>query len=409
MFPVVVTATGIEAPASKTDSQQQPVEAQFADAISDQGSDLQGQSGVATAMLFTDIQGLQTNQAIDAEQASKVPQSAGSAAGEVEAQSASLDQLAQLKGQAADAALQSKADAASGASSGPALDPTSLLQASPAAPAQKDSAIRPGDGAQNQATVKAIQSKVLGTAFGMNSDAVETSSAAKSDDAHNDRSSAHVAGVASVQTSSTQSDGAHVFSLEAKGSDAGALQSFLPATQAEARGTAGGHITAGSIETTTYRGGESEAPKSEQLNGSELAGMSGISAARLIQTMSASEMRVGMHSSEFGDISIRTSISQQQMQTQISVDHNELGTALSAHIPNMQAKLGSEYGLHATIEVNQSGASFSSDGDRSQHHQQKATVRSIDAIEGPALLQNETLSMRGTTITSSNSRLDIRA
>ncbi len=79
-----------------------------------------------------------------------------------------------------------------------------------------------------------------------------------------------------------------------------------------------------------------------------------------------------MHSSEFGDISIRTSVAQQQMQTQISVDHGELGNALSAHIPNMQTKLGSEYGLHATIEVNQSGASFSSDGDRSQQHQQQA-------------------------------------
>ena len=87
---------------------------------------------------------------------------------------------------------------------------------------------------------------------------------------------------------------------------------------------------------------------------------------------------MGMHSSEFGDISIRTSVTQQQMQTQISVDHDELGNALSAHIPNMQMKLGSEYGLHATIEVNQNGTSFSSDGDRSQQPQHETTVRPIE-------------------------------
>jgi hypothetical protein len=200
-----------------------------------------------------------------------------------------------------------------------------------------------------------------------------------------------------------------VSSVEVRGSDAGALQPVILATQAEVRGTPGTHTTAGSIDTTANRGSESETPKSEQLTGSELAGMSGISAARLIQTMSASEMRVGMRSSEFGDISIRTSVSQQQMQTQISVDHNELGTALSAHIPNMQAKLGSEYGLHATIEVNQSGTSFSSDGDRSQQHQQQAVARSAEISNGPMALQGDMVSLAGSAVASSNSRLDIRA
>ena len=39
-------------------------------------------------------------------------------------------------------------------------------------------------------------------------------------------------------------------------------------------------------------------------------------------------MRVGMHSTEFGDISIRTTLSQQQMLAQISLDHSDLGPTL---------------------------------------------------------------------------------
>jgi len=118
---------------------------------------------------------------------------------------------------------------------------------------------------------------------------------------------------------------------------------------------------------------------------------------------------MGLHSSEFGDISIRTSVTQQQMQTQISVEHGELGNALSAHIPNMQMKLGNEYGLHATIEVNQSGTSFSSDGDRSQQQQHQTRIGPAEEMEGPAALHNDLTGLTGSPITSGDYRLDIRA
>jgi hypothetical protein len=91
----------------------------------------------------------------------------------------------------------------------------------------------------------------------------------------------------------------------------------------------------------------------------EPAAASGINAAKLLQTMGGTEMRVGMNSSEFGDISIRAAVSQQQMTAQISLDHTDLGQAIAAHIANAQTKLGNEYGLHASIEVSQQGASFS--------------------------------------------------
>jgi len=135
----------------------------------------------------------------------------------------------------------------------------------------------------------------------------------------------------------------------------------------------------------------------------------GINAARLIQTMNASEMRVGMHSSEFGDISIRTSVSQQQMLTQITVAHGDLGTAISAHIPSMQEKFGNEFGLHASVEVNQGGASLTGERDQGSPREQKpfscfsaTTSMTAGAETDPALL-------RASSGAGEAYRLDIRA
>src|SRR5208283_1166105 len=88
------------------------------------------------------------------------------------------------------------------------------------------------------------------------------------------------------------------------------------------------------------------------------------------------EMRLGMHSTEFGDIAIRTSVSQQQLMAQISVDHSELGNAISAHLPSLESKLGSEFGLHASIEVNQLGGSATGGNGQSSHQNHKMTSQS---------------------------------
>lgn len=106
--------------------------------------------------------------------------------------------------------------------------------------------------------------------------------------------------------------------------------------------------------------------------GDEPVAASGINAAKLIQSMGGSEMRVGMHSTEFGDIAIRTTISQQQMVTQISLSHNDLSQAISAHVATVQAKLGQDYGLHASIEVNNQGSSLSGDAQHASPQEQRA-------------------------------------
>ena len=93
------------------------------------------------------------------------------------------------------------------------------------------------------------------------------------------------------------------------------------------------HFSSGGTDATPLRSEESRNSTLDQVDSGITTGTSVINSARLVQSISETEMRLGMHSAEFGDISIRTSVSQQQMQAQISVDHDELGNAISAHIP----------------------------------------------------------------------------
>jgi hypothetical protein len=106
----------------------------------------------------------------------------------------------------------------------------------------------------------------------------------------------------------------------------------------------------------------------------------GIDSARLIQTMNQTEMQVGMHSADFGDISIRASLAQQQMMAQISVNHDELSQAMMAHLSTVQAKIGNDYGLQAFISVHHQGtATAGQGGGQSYQQQQHPNTRSSGA------------------------------
>jgi hypothetical protein len=77
-----------------------------------------------------------------------------------------------------------------------------------------------------------------------------------------------------------------------------------------------------------------------------------INTAKLIQSMGQSEMRVGMRSSEFGNISISTSTIKDQVSAQISLEHGELARTLVAHLPEMQARLGGSQPMDVRIDMN---------------------------------------------------------
>ena len=152
------------------------------------------------------------------------------------------------------------------------------------------------------------------------------------------------------------------------------------------------------------------APASIHGDGGEVLATSSINTAKLMQTMSESEMHIGMNSTEFGEISIRTSIAQQQMVAQISLDHSGLSQAISAHVSTMQAKLGEDYGLNASIEVHNLGSSHSGEPGQSPQREQKQSGNSAQTHSSSLPQPDETsLSLAAMAMPGSGDRLDIRA
>ena len=147
----------------------------------------------------------------------------------------------------------------------------------------------------------------------------------------------------------------------------------------------------------------------EQLERAGSTATAGISTARLIQSMSESEMCVGMHSAEFGDISIRTSVAQQQLIAQINVDHSDLGSAISAHLPSLESKLGNELGVHASIEVNQPGGFVTGGNGQSSHQNHKMTAQSAPPDSAAQNAESDRMPLPGQSLDVDGSRLDIRA
>ncbi len=140
-----------------------------------------------------------------------------------------------------------------------------------------------------------------------------------------------------------------------------------------------------------------------------------------MQSMHGSEMRIGMHSEEFGAISINTSLSHQTLAAQITFDHSELGKALAMHVPAIEEKLGTAYGMHARVEVrdnsasmNDGGSAFAGNAGRqsagNNRGQGSGTANTAPAGIHATSALGAMNAVTGTpaSVTSSSTRLDIR-
>jgi hypothetical protein len=136
---------------------------------------------------------------------------------------------------------------------------------------------------------------------------------------------------------------------------------------------------------------------------------SAISDARLMQTMNESQMRIGLSSNEFGEISIRTSISGHQLVAQISLDHSELSQAMSSQVASVQTKLGDEHGLHASIEINNHATPQSGDAGSSSQRERGSPTASLPAPNATALGEEGIVSQETVLNAANETRLDIRA
>ncbi len=82
-----------------------------------------------------------------------------------------------------------------------------------------------------------------------------------------------------------------------------------------------------------------------------------INTAKVLETIHGTELRMGLHSTEFGSISIATTVSPGGIAAQIALDHGALGKALATHLTSMEEKLGSSFGLPAKVELRDGMAS----------------------------------------------------
>jgi hypothetical protein len=140
-----------------------------------------------------------------------------------------------------------------------------------------------------------------------------------------------------------------------------------------------------------------------------------INTAKLIQSMGQSEMRVGIRSADFGNISISTSATRNLISAQISLEHGELARTLATHLPEMQARLGGNQAMNVRIDMNgqpggqSTGTSTGmSNGSADQSHgdrQQKGSATSNQSAEGFAGHLN---SIPMAVLPSAEGTLDVR-
>jgi len=318
-----------------------------------------------------------------------------------------VDGIAQADGQTVATAAGTAAQVGAGLVP-PAAGETFKLQIEPpmaAAPAAKADGIQPAG--------KAGQKNAVDAAGPKNSDLTNTTDAGKAK-AADAVGAVAVASSHSAQSNGqsmqhTQPDGSQVATVVQKVVDSGAAQAVpMHAVSHVATSTSG---TPSGLQDGVRPGVDRQDIGSSLLDGNEATPTSGINASRLIQTLSETEMRVGMHSAEFGNISIRTSVSQQQMLAQISLDHGDLSQAIAGHLSSLQAKLNNDYGLQTLIQVNHQGASASGDkGSSSPQGDQRAFASSARAeiAAVPAEL-DVGMSLGVLASTGDGYRLDIRA
>jgi hypothetical protein len=128
-------------------------------------------------------------------------------------------------------------------------------------------------------------------------------------------------------------------------------------------GLQGGHPQTGEMMPSVSQAGSAPTPTSEHVSqgaarpGTAIdvpATLPTINTARVIQSMGQTEMRVGMSSAEFGNISVRASSNHESIIAQISLDHDGLAKELATHLPEIQEKLGSV--LPAVVRIDLTGA-----------------------------------------------------
>lgn len=140
-----------------------------------------------------------------------------------------------------------------------------------------------------------------------------------------------------------------------------------------------------------------------------------INTARLIQNLHQSQIHVGIHSADFGNISIETSVSRSSLSAQISLDHPELAKVIADSIPQIHETLGPNQHLDIRIATSgQSNSTLDSHSGGSNGNSQDAWRSGTTSRAGPGGFSSRgspSMAIESRTWavdTSDQSRLDVR-
>ena len=145
---------------------------------------------------------------------------------------------------------------------------------------------------------------------------------------------------------------------------------------------------------------------------------SSLGSARLLQTLSRSEMQIKVNSEDFGHVTIHTAYGRDAISAQITLGNAQLGSALSAHIPALEQKLQQSLAgngdLRASVTVNtqtSGGNDRSHNGGQagqqpSQGRASWASNATLASDVAPSLLSSA--NAPASSLGGSGGRLDIR-
>ena len=117
-------------------------------------------------------------------------------------------------------------------------------------------------------------------------------------------------------------------------------------------------------------------------------------------------------SPDFGRVTVHTAYGRETIATQITLENIQLGSALAAHVPAMEQKLGQDHGLRASVTIDtqtqagaEQGRQHPSDTPPTPPGRRSPAIASAirDGTPGPVVMTSTPRSS-----TSSTTRLDIR-
>jgi hypothetical protein len=73
--------------------------------------------------------------------------------------------------------------------------------------------------------------------------------------------------------------------------------------------------------------------------------------ARALRNALRGDLRVGVQTEAFGRVTIRTIADGQQLSAQLSLEDGKQSASLTAHLPGVEQKLTTQYGLHASVRI----------------------------------------------------------